>query len=369
MSDADTAPFHGVLTRFSYQNVPGGDGNRSIPPWQLTEDLLSPRRLDFRLAVFEMTCAASLLGQTQQDFEWILIIDRRLPERYRIKIERLLVGRRRTHLYEYQPGEDLGNVGWLRRYIVQGCSHLLTTQLDDDDALPRNFIEVLQRRVRRQAASLPIQVAASTRSDQWELLSSARAPLGYRCAWHRGDWITSAGLSLLSPVSPDCLTVLSLNHLLADIWTSPARGAGLQRLLLEKWGEAARRPETTRFIAARLDEFQQRVRRLSGASSLPEDGGFIDLTAEVGAVVVGNHFLNDQYLRLLERKSGRSRAQGPESFPNVTLRFDRFRERSCLFRKCWSNYWRLLRISCTRSGRWRQRARMLIWASWRFLRA
>ena len=96
--------------------------------------------------------------------------------------------------------------------------------------------------------------------------------------------------------------------------------------------------------------------------------GFIDLTAEVGAVVVSNHFLNDQYLRLLEPKSGRSRTEGPESFPNVPLQLDQFRERSWMFRKRWSNYLRLLKIACTRPDRWSQRVRLLLWTSWRFIR-
>ena len=210
MNEAADSLFHAVITRFSYRNVANAADHRAIPPWKLTDDLLAPRRLDFRMAVFEMTCAASLLGQTNQDFDWILIVDRQLPERYRTRIKLLLDGRFRTHLHEYEPGEDLGSAGWLRRYIAPGCSRILTTQLDDDDALPRNFMEVLQRRIRQQAASPAVKVAASRRSDQWELLSSVRAPLGYRCAWHRGDWITSTGLSLLSPVDPDALTVFAL---------------------------------------------------------------------------------------------------------------------------------------------------------------
>jgi hypothetical protein len=360
---------HVVITRFSFRNVSSAANSRGISPWLLTEDPLSPRRLDFRLAVFEITCAASLLGQSNQDFEWILIVDRMLPEHYRARLIRLLCGRPRTHLHVYDHSEDLGSADWLRRYIPAGCSRILTTQLDDDDALPSNFMEVLRKCIDQQDTAIPaIRVAASRRVIQWELVSSARAPLGYRCAWHRGNWIVSTGLSLLSPAGSHALTVLSLDHRIADIWMCNARGEALRSMLIARWGSSTlRTADVTRFVAGQLNQFQERVRRMPGTSIPRDDNGFLDLTAEVGAVVVTNHFLNDQCLRLLEPKADRLRAVGPECFPNVPLRLDRFRECAPVFRKTWSHYARLVRIVVPRMRGWRERARLLVWASRRFI--
>lgn len=362
--------WHAVITRFSYRNVPNAAGVGPVSPWLLSDDPLDPRRLEFRFAVFEITCAASLLAQTSQDFDWILIIDRQLPDHYRERLRALIRGRSRTHLHEYDPAEDLGSVHWLQRYAPADCSAILTTQLDDDDALPTHFIETLRRELASSdAPALPVRTAASRRSDQWELVSSFRAPLGYRCAWHRGNWVVSTGLTLLSPATQDGLTVLALNHQIADIWMIAARGAELRAMLVAKWGlDAARADDATRFIAGELDRFQARLTTLLGGAGLPGSEGFLDLTPLVGAVVVANHFMNDQFLRLLEPKGDRERARGPESFPNVPVRLERFREYAPLFRKAWPSYFRLMRTTFPRRRGWTERARLLLWASWRFIR-
>jgi hypothetical protein len=358
--------FHAVITRFSYRHVHPVIGPKT-PPWLLTGDPLDPRRLDYRFEVFEVTCAPSVLAQTSQEFDWIIIVDRNLPDRHRTRLRKLLRNRCRTHFHEYEPGQDLGSAHWLQPYIPRECARILTTQLDDDDALPTNFIECLQARAGEQSGSSVVRVAATRRSEQWEILPSSRAPLGYRCAWHRGSWIVSTGMSLVSPMGPAAITVFALNHLIADFWYCAARGNALQWLLLDKWGPGAKRTATARFIAARLDEFQERVRKILGTTSLPEAGGFIDLTENVGAVVISNHFLNDQYLRLLEPKSDRQKIEGPESFPAVPLQFDRLRKNPYVFRKRWLHYVRLLKICLARQRPLRQRIRLLAWASWRYI--
>jgi hypothetical protein len=362
--------WHAVITRFSYRHVPNAAGVGCVPPWLLTDDPLDPARLKFRFAVFEFTCAASLLAQTSQDFDWILIIDPQLPEPYRQRLRLLLRNRPRTRVHEYDPTQDLGCADWLRCYMPGGCTEILTTQLDDDDALPANFIETARQQLESCDSPAPrVRIAASRRSDQWELTSGARAPLGYRCSWHRGNWVVSTGLSLLSPAGPGALTVLSLNHQIADIWMIAARGEALRSMLVEKWGlHASRAEDATRFIAGQLDRFQDRIAPLLGNVPSPGPGGFLDLTETVGAVLVANHFLNDQFMRLLEPKADRVRVSGPDSFPNVPVAFDCFREHSPMFRKAWSSYFRLMRTTVPRGRHWYERARLLVWASWRFIR-
>jgi hypothetical protein len=367
--DAHKKLSHVVITRFNYRDVPNAAGNRGISPWIVTDDPLNPRRLEFRLAVFEITCAASLLGQTRQDFDWVLIVDRALPERYCSALSHLLRGRPRTHVHVYNPNEDLGSIDWLQRYVAADCAQLLTTQLDDDDALPANYIQELRARIdARTSEDGEVLTAASLLTTQWELVSSARSPLGRRCAWHRGKWPVSTGLSLLSPARERGLTVLALNHQIADVWTCTAQGDKLRSKLFARWGmHGPRAREMAGFVAGQLAQFQSRVRMLTG-KGIPADGsGFIDLSEKVGAVLVTNHFMNDQFLRLLEPKLDRVRVDGPESFPNVPLRIDRFREEVRLFKKNWSSYVRLMRVTAPRIPRWRARVRLLLWASRRFV--
>jgi hypothetical protein len=359
---------HAVITRFSYRASSGSAGHAAFQGWLVADDPLEARRLDFRFAVFEITCAASLLGQTRQDFDWILIVDRELPERYRSRLKLLLRDRPRTHLHEYQPGEDLGSARWLTPYLAPGCERILTTQLDDDDALPANFVEMLRARIDRDGPLPAVRTAASRRSEQWELVATARAPLGYRCSWHRGNWVVSTGLSLLFPAGPVALTVLSLNHQIADFWWSQERDAPLRSLLVDNWGLGAKHADdATRFIAGQLTQFQARVQAALGVPVPAPGNAFVDLTADVGPVVVANHFLNDQFMRLLEPKPDRIRAEGPQSFPNVPLEFARFREFAPLFSKEWSSYVRMVRLMMRRAPSWHERARILVWTSWRFL--
>lgn len=369
MNATGASTAHAVITRFSYRGAPNPGATAAFQGWLVPDDPLDPRRLEFRFAVFEITCAASLLGQSSQDFDWILIVDCELPERYLSRLKLLVAGRPRTHLHTYEPGQDLGSARWLLPYVEPCCAHILTTQLDDDDALPANFVEMVRRGVERQGSHWGMRTAASRRSEQWELLVTARAPLGYRCAWHRGNWVVSTGLSLLCPMGPQALTVLSLNHQIADFWACTARDDELRAFLVEKWGLGPQHAQdATRFIADQLDQFQSRVCTALSASAVPDSEAFVDLTADVGPVVVTNHFLNDQFTRLLEPKKDRVRIEGPQSFPNVPLDFCKFRDSAPLFRKAWASYLRLIRLMLSRVRTWRQRARVFAWASWRFLR-
>jgi hypothetical protein len=370
MSSAGTpSTAHAVVTRFSYRGAPAPNDSAAFQGWLIADDPLEPRRLDFRFLVFEITCAASLLAQTNQDFDWILIVDRDLPRRHRSRLELLLRDRPRTHLHVYEPGEDLGSARWLMPYVSPGRERILTTQLDDDDALPVNFLEVLRARLDREGTYPILRTAASRRSEQWELVASARAPLGYRCQWHRGNWVVSTGLSLSCPDGPDALTVLALNHQIADFWSCTLRDEALRSLLVEKWGLSAQHAsDATRFVADQLAQFQTRARSAIGGSELPGDAAFVDLTEDVGPVVVSNHFLNDQFMRLLEPKPDRISIAGPQSFPNVTLGFGRFRDSADMFRKTWPGYRRIVRLLLPKARSWHERARMLAWASWRYLR-
>jgi hypothetical protein len=248
--------------------------------------------------------------------------------------------------------------------------------LDDDDALPSNFIETMQRAAVERGDELEsIVTLASRKGRQWELVRSKRAPLGYRCAWHRGGWILSTGLSLSCRWPEHRLTVLSIHHQIADLWFLPERGPALMRLLQERWAlPDTHAAQAAKFIGDRMDDFRQRVEACTGSeigARGAEDGAvrFVDISEYVEAFVVCNHFGNDQVLRLFEYKPDRAPVQGPQDFPGVPINFGRFQSIAPAFVKRPSVYRHLVReLWSKRISLW-SRLSLIAWATLRFFRA
>ena len=364
--------WHAVITRFSYRHATAAAGLDGVLVSVLKRDPLQPERLAFRFDLFELTCLPSLLAQTEQDFDWFLIVDRDLPASWRKRLQTLVGGRPRTHLHVYDPSEDLTGTDWLAPYAPPQATQLLTTLLDDDDALPLNFVETLQRAAVAHAGTLaPVATLASRKGVQWELVHSRRAPLGYRCAWHRGGWILSTGLSLLCRWPAHRLTVLAIHHQVADLWWLPERGQALMQLLQERWSlPDTHAGEAAAFIGGRMDDFRRRV-EASGDTADAADGAlrFVDISDGVEAFVVSNHFGNDQVLRLFEPKPDRAPVTGPQDFPDVPLDLAHFRRNAAVFAKRPRIYRELVRELWSKPIPLRPRLRLIAWATGRYRQA
>ena len=68
--------WHAVITRFSYRHTTTAAGLDGVLVSLLRRDPLQPERLAFRFSLFELTCLPSLLGQSEQNFDWFIVIDR-----------------------------------------------------------------------------------------------------------------------------------------------------------------------------------------------------------------------------------------------------------------------------------------------------
>ncbi|MBB5737602.1 hypothetical protein FHT09_003387 [Xanthomonas arboricola] len=365
--------WHAVITRFSYRHSTTRAGLNGVLVSVLRRDPLQPERLAFRYCLFELTCLPSLLAQTEQNFDWFIIVDPDLPQPWRERLQTLVAARARTHLHDYDPGEDLSGTQWLSRHAPPQASLLVTTLLDDDDALPSNFIEQMQRVITERSSELaPVATLASRNSRQWELLHSRRAPLGYQCTWHRGNWVLSTGLSLLCRWPQHNVTVLAIHHQVADLWYRSERGPALMQLLQERWSlPDDRAVEATAFIAGRMDDFSGRVAGYDETTVAPNDRllRFVDMSDVVEPFVVSNHFGNDQVLRLFEPKSDRVPVQGAADFPGVPIDLGGFQRKARSFAKRPRIYRSLLAELWSRPIPLWPRLRLLAWASWRFARA
>ncbi len=124
-----------------------------------------------RFDLFETFCLPSIAGQTTYDFRWIIYFDSATPSEYRTRIQAA------QHIFPFIAlfREELpldGVIADVLAILPEGCTRILTTRLDNDDALASDFAETLRR-------------AADAAPDGTAL----NIPNGY--AWRNG-WVYAA---------------------------------------------------------------------------------------------------------------------------------------------------------------------------------
>ena len=134
-------PFdHLVLTRFSA--VRRGQVEPMPPEW-----------LTYRLGFFYDACHPSLTRQVGgAPFRWLVFLDDRCPDDFREQVEDLAHG-------AFEPvwgHEDFHGVALpqaIERYAAaSGASHLITSRVDSDDAVARDFVAGVQAQLERLPA-------------------------------------------------------------------------------------------------------------------------------------------------------------------------------------------------------------------------
>ncbi len=125
---------HILITRFNitYEDTP------LVCRKGLQEDWLAQR-----FALFETYCMPSVLGQTNRSFQWLVLFDEHTPEPFRGRID--------CHVTEgayhavWMSSFDLDVIkANVRRFISPDASHVITTRLDNDDAISRHFVARVQ---------------------------------------------------------------------------------------------------------------------------------------------------------------------------------------------------------------------------------
>lgn len=319
-------PFeHFLLTRFSYR---ANDASRNVasPTRKISEGPLNPDRLESRFKLFECTCLPSVKAQTDPHFKWIIIVDKDLAPEFRSRLEALLNGRPNFFIHTYDPVVRMDKLEWLEPYFRRDPdpAFVLSTNLDDDDALPDNFVSSVHEHISSaytKGALPPVKILGIKKIVQWDMITSRRAPLGWRSQWHRGQRTSSCGYTLLVKYPELSFCVLGTKHIHAEHYfdfSTPAKNAYVEK-------------RRSAFVSAAARYNLQLDRYPAGAM-------FHDLTPETGPVLMSNHAKNIQKWRLYERKSGRTPVTGPETFPNVGVDVGRFATYSKDFRTS-LNHW------------------------------
>ncbi len=109
--------------------------------------------LAHRLPLFRDFCYASVRGQTCQNFRWLVLFDTTTPPAFRAQIDELATWD--NFVPCYIDGFDYEAIlALIRPYITADTTHLLTTTLDNDDALAADFVAEVQAQVAGQAFEL-----------------------------------------------------------------------------------------------------------------------------------------------------------------------------------------------------------------------
>ena len=110
--------------------------------------------LEHRFALFERFCLPSMTSQSCKDFEWIVLFDSSTPEEYKMRISQYVLECPQLRPVYVEPKNGRYFAEIFRKEVLSRLSgseageRVLTTYLDNDDALNVKFVEDAQRRAR-----------------------------------------------------------------------------------------------------------------------------------------------------------------------------------------------------------------------------
>lgn len=109
--------------------------------------------LEHRFSLFEKYCLPSITSQTSKGFQWIVLFDSTTPERFKEKVDEYRKECQQLVPVYVRPEGGRFFAQIFRDEVVKRLkgNRLITTYLDNDDALNIHFVEDIQRKV----ASLP----------------------------------------------------------------------------------------------------------------------------------------------------------------------------------------------------------------------
>lgn len=124
---------HLILTRFNVK-----------VDYSPSEIGLNSEWLEHRFKLFERYCYPSVYQQTNQNFHWLVFFDIETPIPFKQKIKRYSEWENFTPIYIKDKFNVLVSREYASHYIDQGCLYLITSRLDNDDSLYKDYIEILQ---------------------------------------------------------------------------------------------------------------------------------------------------------------------------------------------------------------------------------
>lgn len=131
---------HVLITRF----------NLRLEEWNTTKHgdaILSEKWLAHRFELFETYCLPSVKQQTNQNFIWLVCFDTQTPLAFQQRISELSIA-----YPNFKPIYINGNLHFheaikksINSFLKENNTHIITTRLDNDDAIHKDFISSIQK--------------------------------------------------------------------------------------------------------------------------------------------------------------------------------------------------------------------------------
>jgi len=99
-----------------------------------------------RFKLFDQFCYPSVIGQSNQNFKWIVVFSVNTLEVYKRKIEEYAEYENFIPIYipeDKHPDEVPHEV--ISKYLLNDKSYIITTRIETDDALCRDYVEMVQQ--------------------------------------------------------------------------------------------------------------------------------------------------------------------------------------------------------------------------------
>jgi hypothetical protein len=125
---------HFLVTRFNVANWHLGRPWRTSPDW-----------LRNRFDLFERFCLPSVCAQTNKNFTWLVFFDETTPVEFRQRIDEYSRYAFFRPFFVRDFSVDVLRATILGELEGSSIDYVLTTRLDNDDAVSRRFIERVQR--------------------------------------------------------------------------------------------------------------------------------------------------------------------------------------------------------------------------------
>lgn len=298
---------HIIITPFSYRRI---DYQPDIMP-----DPLNPRILKKRLQYFEMITLPSLKAQDYKDFTWIIIVDPKLPEAYRRKLETITSGMKNVFLHNFTAEVIKNSLSWMRPYIHAKTEYLINSGLDADDAVFRGFTKYLHEHFTNLIDTRqiqPLHFLTCKNVFQWDFFYTTKAPFGFIKPWTRAKTPTvSAGLTACCKYPEMDISLINFDHRFVGFLFADENQYNLDLKDIEG-----------------IKLLKNAIKEKSENGGLNWDGetctekNFHQVFTNEPQVLMINNFLNDRFVRVFEVQEKRRVFDPQTSLPGIEIDYD-----------------------------------------------
>ena len=130
---------HYIITRF----------NLRVDDWDYTKNnevVLTKEWLDHRFLLFKHFCLPSMINQLNQNFTWLVFFDVNTSEKHRSIIHEISESYKNLHAFYIDGYEEMNPslLDFIHKDISQNDKYIITSRIDNDDCLHRDYIDQIQ---------------------------------------------------------------------------------------------------------------------------------------------------------------------------------------------------------------------------------